>query len=131
MIWLHPVAGAIGASLLIWIGAQGLRGRHRARYAARARAIHMKYAKWVYALIAGVAVVGTGSVVFLRPDLSLASSWHFWMLWTVVALLTGSFVTSRRFAADVDARELHAWMGIVAMVAIGVGAALGLGMLPD
>ncbi len=131
MIWLHPIGGAIGASLLIWIGALGLRARHRARYAPEARVRHARLAPWVYGLVAGVAVVGTLSVVLLRSDLSPASSYHFWFLWTVVALLTGSLITSRAFARRPSAREAHAWIGIAAMVCIGIGAALGLGMLPD
>ena len=131
MIWLHPIGGAFAASMLIWIGLQGLRARHRARYAAGARVLHAKYAPWAYGLVATVAVVGTTAVILLRPDLSPAGSWHFWVLWTVVGLLTASTLSSRRFAGHPDARRLHAWIGIGAMVVIAVGAALGLGMLPD
>ena len=130
MIWLHPVAGALGASMLIWIGLQGLRARHQARYAPGARAVHRRYAPWVFGFVVGVAVVGSGSVVLLRPDLQLAGSWHFWVLWTVVILLTGSAFTSRRLAGSSNARKAHAWIGVAAMVGVAVGAALGLGMLP-
>ena len=85
----------------------------------------------VIALVVAVACVGTASALFLRPDLQPASSIHFWTLWTVVVVLTGSVLTARAFGVRPDARRVHAWLGVVAMVAIAIGAVLGLGMLPD
>lgn len=131
MAWLHPIGGALGASLVLWIGMQGLRARHRAAYAARARATHGRFAPYIYGLVVAVACAGTASVVLLRPDLEPASSIHFWTLWSVVVVLTGSFLTARAFGVRPDARQVHAWLGVVAMIAIAIGAVLGLGMLPD
>lgn len=131
MTWLHPIGGAFGAALVLWIGTQGLRARHRAGYAPGARATHSRFAPYVYGLVVAVACVGTASVVLLRPDLEPASSVHFWTLWSVVVVLTGSLLTTRAFGVRPDARRVHAWLGVVAMIAIAIGAVLGLGMLPD
>ena len=130
MIYIHPVFGALAAAALLWVGSQGFRARHRARYASAARALHRRYAPWMYGSVAAVAVVGTASVLLLREDLEVAGSRHFWLLWGVVALLSAGAWTSRSLPGDAMARRVHPWLGLGAMLGALVGVALGLGLLP-
>ena len=128
--WLHPIGGTLAAALLVWVGLQGIRARHKARYAPEARKRHSRFALWVYGYVLIVAAAGMTSVVLLRPDLQLASSLHFWTMWAMITAMTSGFVTSRLFAEEPTLRSTHRWLGIGSMVLVLVGAALGFGLLP-
>lgn len=128
--WLHPVGGTIAVGCLVWVGSQGFRARHRARYAPAARATHRAWAGWLFGGVLTIAVAGTVSVATLRADLTVGGSKHFWVMWGVTALLTGGLVTSRWLPGHPTARRLHPWLGLGAMLGALGGAALGLSLLP-
>jgi len=129
VIYVHPVLGAVSIALLVWIGLQGLRGAHATRYAPAARQRHTRWVPWIYAAIFASWVTGVVSALWLRADLSLAGSWHFWLgLATVVLLgLNASiwWMKNRELAAG-----LHRWIGLIALGLAAVQGSLGLGLLP-
>ena len=130
MVYLHPALGALAVALLLWSGMQGLRARHRARYAAPSRAFHRRLTPWMFALVVTAAVTGLASVALLREDLGEEADTHMYAAWTTVVLLGLGAYTSRRFAAEPRARTAHRWMGFVAMLLGLVVALLGIRLLP-
>lgn len=128
--WLHPIGGLVAACLVLWIGVQGIRSRHRRSYAVGARVRHGRLAKYVYAWVVAVWAAGVSTVAFVRSDLEPARSWHFWLMAGVVLLMTGGAVSSRLFPSQAAARGWHRQLGIAAMMLVMAGAALGLGLLP-
>ncbi len=129
LAWLHPIGGAVAAGLVVWVGLQGLRSRHRASYAVEARTRHRRFAQYIYVYVIAVALFGSTSVLVLRPDLSVAHSVHFYLMTSVVVLMSASAWTSRG-APAVRPHANHAAIGIATLVLVLIGAALGLGLLP-
>jgi hypothetical protein len=130
MAWLHPVLGAVAVALTCWVATQGLRARHRARYAPAARAHHRRWASTAFVLVLASAVLGTLSVRLLRSDLTPAASWHFRTGWGAAALMTLGALTSRSLPKGATARRVHPWLGLLALAAAVLGAVLGIDMLP-
>lgn len=130
MSYVHPLAGALAIALLLWVGSQGLRSRHKARYAQAARRHHARFAPLALWACLAVAVAGPVSVVLTREDLELVDSWHFWFGWIVALLMTTAWFTSRRLHQDPRLKRLHPFFGITAMLLSIFGAMLGFGMLP-
>lgn len=130
MIYVHPVLGALAVSALLWIGTQGMRSRHARSYAVPARQFHRKYAKVAWILILTAALAGTASVAFLRPDLELTRSFHFWSGWSTALVACGLAWSGPQIHADADARRLHPAMGVTALVLGVLTATLGMGLLP-
>ena len=130
MVYLHPALGAPAVTLLLWAGMQGLRARHRARYAGPARVFHRRLTPWMYGLVISAAVTGMASVAWLRDDLGEEANAHMVVGWTVAALLTVAAVTSKRLSVDARAKRLHPWLGLIAMLLGVVGALLGIRLLP-
>jgi hypothetical protein len=130
LAYAHPIFGALAVVLMVWIGALGMRSRHKKAYAPPARATHRAYARWAFLAVLVAALAGTGSVVLFRDDLSPAASWHFWFGWVTAALLGVSTLTSRWFGRASLARPVHPWVGLLAMATGVIGATLGLGLLP-
>lgn len=130
MIWIHPVLGASAVILLVWLGAQGLRSRHKRSYAAQARTRHRKVSRWAFVLLVTAAIAGTASVYFLRSDLRPTGSFHFWLGWGA-CLLAGALAWSGpQVPTDPDAKQLHPLFGGLAMITAVIAATLGLGLLP-
>jgi hypothetical protein len=129
VIYVHPVLGAVSVALLIWIGLQGLRGRHPRGYAASARRRHERWVPWIYAGICLSLVTGMASTAWLRTDLGFASSPHFW-LGCVTVLVLGLNAALWKLRDVARAARLHRWLGIGALMLAALQAALGLGLLP-
>lgn len=130
MSYLHPLVGTLTIALLLWVGTQGLRSRHKARYAPAARRAHAKFAPAALWACIAVAIAGPVSVVLTREDLELVDSWHFWFGWLVALLMVSAWFTSRRLHQDPRFKQLHPYFGIAAMLLAIFGAMLGFGMLP-
>lgn len=130
MSYVHPLVGTLVIALLLWVGAQGLRSRHKARYAPGARKLHARFAPVALWGCVVVAVAGPLSVVFTREDLELVDSWHFWFGWLVALLMVSAWFSSRRLHEDPRLKQLHPYFGIAAMLLAIFGAMLGFGMLP-
>lgn len=129
MIYLHPLLGSVALILTVWLAMAGLRSRHQAKYAGAARRTHRKLWPFTFGLVGVTALGGTATVVFLREDLSLASTNHFlagWGLFTVMAVLYG---LSRAFPAG-WARQVHLVTGLVCLLVATVVLVLGFDLLP-
>lgn len=129
VIYLHPLLGSAALILTVWLAMAGLRSRHQASYAAAARRTHRRLWPYVFGLVGLTAVGGTASVVFLRDDLSLASTNHFlagWGLFTVMAVLWG---LSRAFPAS-WARQVHLLTGFLCLLVGITVLVLGFDLLP-
>jgi len=129
MIYVHPVLGALSVGLLVWVGLQGLRGRHPKPYAVVAHARHDRWVRWIYAAILASLLTGMASTFWLREDLDLAGSPHFWLGCATAAILTVNWALWQLKDRQRSA-TLHRWLGIVALMMASVQAALGLGLLP-
>lgn len=129
MSYLHPLIGAAGAALLVLVALLGLRSRHKATYAGPSRRRHRQLAPWVYVLVTVAAAIGTSSVVLLRPDVHLARSTHFWLMWGMVALMTAAAALSLRIR-EPWARSVHPWLGLAAAALAITGVIFGIGLLP-
>jgi len=128
--WLHPLFGFLTVGLVVWLAARGLRSRQRHPDAAAARAAHRRASVPVWLLAVGLAVSGTASVAWLRDDLELAASAHFWAGWGLAIFLTLGFSSSRQFRSHPDARQVHAVLGVFTLLAAVTVLLLGLGLLP-
>jgi hypothetical protein len=129
VIYVHPVLGAVSVGLLIWIGLQGLRGRHPKGYAGPARRRHATWVPWIYGGICLSLVTGMASTAWLREDLGFAASRHFWLGWAT-ALALGMNAALWWMKNLERAARLHRWLGIGALILAAIQAALGLGLLP-
>jgi hypothetical protein len=130
MIYLHPVLGALAVAAFLWIGTQGIRSRHARSYAPKSRAFHRRYAKVALILIVLAALGGTASVAFLRDDLKLSGSLHFWLGWGVATMASTLAWTGSQLGQDPDARRIHPALGYVALAVGALTFTFGLGLLP-
>lgn len=130
MIYLHPILGGVAVALMLWLGTQGIRARHPRAYAPAARKRHRTVGKTSMILVVLAAVLGTASVYFLRSDLELSRSFHFWMGWTAALTMAGLAWTGPQIHRDPDSKRLHPLMGWTALVVGVLTATLGMGLLP-
>lgn len=130
MIYLHPALGAVAVALMLWLGAQGIRSRHPRPYAAPSRRRHRAVGKTSMILVVLAACGGTASVHFLRADLELSRSLHFWLGWSAALTMAALAWTGPQLHQDADARRLHPLLGWTALVVGALTATLGMGLLP-
>lgn len=129
LTYLHPVIGGVAALLVVWIGMQGLYGRMRKPDSPARRATHRRLAPLVAGLVTVSALGGVLSVHFLREELRLAGSAHFWAGWLVAVLLWfGGAGSSWR--AGMQLQPWHGSLGIVTMLLAALVFMMGLGLLP-
>ena len=130
MIYLHPVLGALAVAALLWVGTQGIRSRHARSYAPKSRHLHRTYAKFALILIVLAAIGGTASVHFLRDDMELSRSPHFWFGWGAAVLASTLAWTGSQLTQDPDSRRIHPPLGFVALLIGTATFILGLRLLP-
>lgn len=131
MDYLHPIAGFATLLLLVYVGLLGLRLRSARRERARLAALHARLGPWLYALVLGSWAAGALSVIWTRPDLALADSLHFRSGAALVLLLTGSAITSRLLRrGNLNAREVHPWLGVAAVLLAAIHLVTGLRITP-
>jgi len=129
VIYVHPVLGALSIALLIWVGLQGLRARHSKPYAGPARQRHARWVPWIFGAIVASLLTGMASALWLRDDLAVAASWHFWLgLITVGAL--GLNASLWWLENGEQAAFMHRWLGLVVLFLAFIQGSLGLGLLP-
>lgn len=129
LTYLHPVSGGLVIAFVVWAGTLGLRARNQPRRARTLLQQHARWAPWAYAACVLAWLGGVGTTWLLRPELELAQSPHFQLGVAMVALLSGSTLTSR-WPQHAWAREAHPWLGAAALL---VGAAqifFGLQLTP-
>jgi hypothetical protein len=70
-------------------------------------------------------------VLWLRGDMSIASTLHFRIGTSMVLLLTGNALTARLMTrGNRTARDLHPWLGAAAVLLAAAHAATGLRIMP-
>lgn len=131
MPYLHPILGAASLLLLVYVASLGFRMRTVRRGRAALGALHARLAPIAYVAVLASWLIGAGSTLWLRSDLSFASTLHFRTGLAMAALLTGSALTARsmRFGSSA-AREIHPWLGAAAVLLAAAHAATGLRVMP-
>jgi len=136
VVYLHPVLGLVTLGLLFYaaslgIRARGIRARGRARIRERLLARHAVLAPRVLALATATWVAGAVSTAYLRDDLRWAETTHFRLGAALVSVMVASLVTSRRaLAGSENAREVHVWLGVAAILIAAAQAFTGLRITP-
>ena len=129
--YLHPIIGAVGLLLLGYVASLGFRMRTARRGRAALAARHARLAPIAYGIVLASWLIGAASTLWLRADLEFASSLHFRSGCAMAILLTGSALTAgamRRGSAG--AREIHPWLGALAVLLAAAHVATGLRMMP-
>jgi hypothetical protein len=131
MAYLHPIAGAIVLVLLVYVASLGLRLRTRPRARKDIAARHARLGRVVFTLVVVLWLSGVASTVWLRDDLSAATSFHFRIGTGIALLLAGSGYTSRLIEqGSVPARTIHPWLGAAAALLAAAQAVTGLRITP-
>ncbi len=131
LVYVHPVLGAAALALLLYAAWQGIGARGRPRNRARKLAAHSAIAPWAFAAVLLTWVAGGLSTHFLRGDIDFAETNHFGLGSTLVTLLGLSLVSSRRMLrGSVNAREVHVWIGVAAVLVAAAQAFTGLRITP-
>lgn len=130
MAWLHPALGLLAVALVAWMAFSGLDSRKRRPEALEARRRHKRWTPWAAALCVLAALGGTASVVLLRPDMTLAETWHFRTGWACAALAVAAWLSSRGLHQAPARKALHPWVGILLLAAAMATAFLGIEHLP-
>lgn len=130
-LYLHPLLGVLVLSSLTYTALLGVRSRGRARNRARLLARHARVAPLCFALVALTWLLGLLSVVALRDDLHPADSTHFALGSALLTAMAGGLISSRRaLAGSENARELHVWFGVAAVLLGFAQAVTGLRITP-
>ena len=130
MVYLHPVFGGVGVVAVVALAFVGLRSRHKAPYAAASRRWHRVAGRWVWLAVAVSALAGTATVAVSRPKLSVGASAHFWVMWTMVAVMSAAGLLAWWFDAWPRGQVVHPALGLVASMLALLGLFLGIGLLP-
>ncbi len=129
LAYLHPLLGAVAALLAVYVGMQGLYGRMRRADAPERRGAHRRLAPIAGLLVWGAAVGGVLSVAWMRDDLDVAGSAHFWAGSAVAAAMAvGALSSSLRPGSRTQ--PWHGGLGAVTMLAAVLTLMMGLGLLP-
>jgi hypothetical protein len=131
LVYIHPIFGGAVLALLLYTAALGLRSRGRSRLRASLLARHARLAPVCFVLVAAAWIAGLLSTAVLRHDLEIARSTHFLLGTALLAVLGGSYWSSRAaLAGGESARELHAWLGVAATLLAFAQAFTGLRITP-
>ncbi len=130
-VYIHPILGTAVLGLLLYAASLGLRSRGRSRRRAALLAQHARIAPLCLVAVGLTWVAGVLSTAFLRSDLTVADSAHFALGAALVAVLGASYWSSRAaLAGGENARELHAWLGVAAVLLAFAQAFTGLRITP-
>ncbi|MCX8071955.1 MAG: DUF4079 family protein [Candidatus Binatia bacterium] len=123
--YAHPLVGGLVLGLLFFVGSLGLRSRSwpkaRAVYLRR----HALLGPWVCVAVLSAHVSGLGAVWWARDDLVVASSGHF-RTGSVLVLLLLLLFMSQPFMHRAEVRQLHPWIGALALLVAGAHVFFGL-----
>ncbi len=129
LAYIHPVAGALVAALLGYVGSLGLRARNDRRHAREYLGRHARLGPIMYTLMLVSWAAGFLSTWLLRRDLDLAASTHFRMGVAIILALTAGWLTSRAMHRA-EMRTLHPWLGAAAMLLAAAQVFFGLQITP-
>ena len=129
LVYIHPVAGGLTITFLLYVGSLGLRARNDRRRARHLLAQHARLAPWMYGLIIASWFGGIVSTWQLRHDLELGGSTHLRIGAALVLALLGSALTSRALRRP-QARAIHPWFGAAAMLLAAAQVFFGLQITP-
>jgi len=127
MAYIHPLIGLVALALLLRAASFGLRSRERRGEHLRAR--HARAAPIAYGFTLLTFFMGVFSTWAWRPDLDLASGWHFRIGLAVILLLTAGALLSRRVPSDSRARLIHPILGMVALLLAALQVFFGMPLL--
>ena len=130
MLYVHPALGLVTLMLLVWLAIAGFRSRHAAPYAAASRRLHRRLGTGVAVLFLVTAVLGVASVVWLRDDLSPATTLHGIAASAGVVLLCTLYLLGRQVPRVAWVRRWHPWVGLGTLLVAGAIFVFGLGLLP-
>jgi hypothetical protein len=130
LVYVHPALGLVSLCLLVWLATAGFRARHAAPYASGSRRLHRRLGNLVAVLFVLSAGSGLATTVFMRDDLSPATTWHAVAGAAGVALIAALYLLGTQVPRRRWARRLHPWVGIAALAAGGALFVLGVGLLP-
>lgn len=125
--YVHPLVGTISILAAAYAASLAFEGRNRPYRGTLST--HRRIGPWVAALVVAAWVGGVASVVWLRDDLELAESRHFW-LGSAITILVVASVASSRWIDRPAVRLVHPWFGATALVLSGFQTLLGFGLLP-
>lgn len=127
--YIHPLLASLVLAWFGYVASLGVRARGDRRRRAAYLALHRRIAPWMYAAFVASWFGGVASTWLLRPEENVAESWHFRLGVAMVALLTGSAVSSRWMDREA-VRSLHPWFGAAAMLVSAGQIFFGLRFLP-
>ena len=131
MTYVHPIAGTATLLLLGYVASLGFRLRTARRGRAALAARHARLAPLAYGAVLASWALGIGSTLWLRQDLDAAATLHFRTGCAMALLLTGSALTARSMRrAGGAARDIHPWLGAVAVLLAAAHAVTGLRIMP-
>jgi len=129
--YLHPISGALVLAALLYAGALGLQLRRTRRGRAEIAARHALLGRIVFAGVLLSWLAGAASTLWARDDLRFAETLHFRLGSAMVLLLSASWWTSRAMLrGNVNARELHPWLGAAALLLAAAHEVTGLRLTP-
>jgi hypothetical protein len=127
MAYIHPVIGLVALALLLRAASFGLRSRERRGEAFRPQ--HARAAPVAYGVTLLAFFMGIFSTWRWRPDLDIASGWHFRIGVAVILLLSAGALLSRGIPTDPRARMLHPIIGMVALLLAALQVFFGMPLL--
>ncbi|GIW44565.1 MAG: hypothetical protein KatS3mg077_1847 [Candidatus Binatia bacterium] len=123
--YLHPIVGAVVVGLVFSLGSLGLQARRWPRRRAEFLRYHARLGPWVCAAAFLTHASGMMAVLWGRTDLALTRSAHFRTGSLLCALLLLLFLT-RPFLHLRQVRQLHPWVGALALLVAGAHVFFGL-----
>jgi len=128
LAYVHPFLAVSVLALLAYVASLGVRARNEPRHRAEHLRRHAELGRWMYAGVVLTWGGGLASVWMLRPA-ELATSFHFRIGLTLLAVLTVSAITSR-WMHLANVRAIHPWIGVLAMLLAAAQVIFGLQLLP-
>ena len=129
--FVHPALGAAALLTMLWVGSRGLVARQGGPKAHALRRFHARWGNLAFAAMLVAAVSGAATVVWVREDLDLAASWHFW--WGCAATASMAllaWLTPRRYRKVGAVRDGHPVLGALTLLLGVVVLVVGIGLLP-
>ena len=127
LAFAHPVVGILALVLLFRAASFGLRSRERGGATLRPR--HRTAAPLAYVATLVTFLMGLSSTWLWRPDLDIASSWHFRIGILIITLLSFGAMLSARIPKSPRAKALHPVIGMIALLLAALQVFFGMPLL--